>query len=90
MNDRELCDLFGTTIEDVEREVAKVELGDYSDFDFSKVIMGRPLAKEKMETISTPVPASRVAAMRRATEELGITRAEFVRRAIDHELMAIA
>ena len=90
MNDRELCELFGTTIEDVEREVDKVESGDYSSFDFSKVTMGRPLVKEKMETISTPVPASRVAAMRRATKELGITRAEFVRRAIDHELMATA
>ncbi len=90
MNDRELCEMFGTTLENVESEVAKVESGDYSDFDFSKVIIGRPLVKEKMETISTPVPESRIAAMRRATDELGITRAEFVRRAIDHELMTIA
>lgn len=44
MNDRELCELFGTTIEDVEHGVAKVESGDYSDFDFSKATMGRPFA----------------------------------------------
>lgn len=90
MNDEELCKLFGTSIEEVEREVGKVEAGDYSSFDFSRVIMGRPVVKEKMTTISTPVPASRIAAMRKATEELGITRAEFVRRAIDHELLSIA
>ncbi|MDO4849489.1 MAG: hypothetical protein Q4B45_06955 [Coriobacteriia bacterium] len=93
MNDRELCELFGTTVDDVERGVAKVESGDYSDFDFSKVTMGRPfttMEKEKMETISTPVPMSRIAAMREVTERLGISRSEFVRRAIEHELLATA
>lgn len=93
MNDRELCELFGTTIEDVERGVAKVESGDYFDFDFSEVTMGRPfitIEKEKMETISTSVPKSRVAAMREVTERLGISHSEFVRRAIEHELLATA
>ena len=39
MNDEELCKLFGTNIEEVEREVGKVEAGDYSSFDFSRVAM---------------------------------------------------
>ncbi len=90
MNDRELCEMFGTSLEDVEREVSKVEAGDYSDFDFSKAIMGRPMVKEKMEMVSAPVAESRVAAMRKVAEEQGISRAEFVRRAIDHELLAMA
>lgn len=33
MNDKELCMMFGTTPDDVEREVEKVEAGDYSSFD---------------------------------------------------------
>ncbi len=90
MTDEELCEMFATNAEEVEREVAKVEAGDYSSFDFSRTIIGRPIVKEEMTTISTPVPVSRIAAMRRATDELGITRAEFVRRAIDHELLSIA
>lgn len=89
MNDKELCEMFGTTLEDVERDVAKVEAGDYSSFDFTRVIMGSPMQEERLKMISAPVGESRIAAMKRVTEEQGITRAEFVRRAIDHELMAL-
>ena len=90
MNDEELCKMFGTSMEEVEDIVSKVEAGDYSDFDFSCTTMGRSMVKEKMTIISAPVPASRIAAMRRTTDALGITHAEFVRRAIDHELLSIA
>lgn len=90
MNDRELCEMFGITLDDVEREVGRVERGDYSSWDFSRAIMGSPMKEEKLKMISAPVGESRIAAMKRVTEEQGITRAEFVRRAIDHELMAMA
>lgn len=42
MSDEELCREFGTTFEDVEQKVAKVEAGDYSDFDFSKTSTEKP------------------------------------------------
>lgn len=90
MNDRELCEMFGTTLEEVEADVARYEAGDFSDFDFSKVIVGRPLVKDELENITTPVAASRIQAMKVATKKQGITRSEFVRRAIDHELLAMA
>lgn len=90
MNDKELCEMFGMKLDEVETLVEKVEAGDYSDFDFSRVMLGSPMREEKMEMISAPVGQSRIAAIKRVTEELGISRAEFVRRAIDHELLATA
>lgn len=89
MNDVELCEMFGISLEDAEREVEKVEAGDYSSWDFSRVMVGSPMDNEKLEMISAPVGESRVRAMKRITKEMGITRAEFVRRAIDHELLAM-
>lgn len=88
MNDRELCEMFGTTLEEVEREVTKVEAGDYSSFDFSRVTDGIPMQEDKLRTITTPVGESRLAAIKRITEAQGISRSEFVRMAIDHELIA--
>lgn len=90
MNDKELCEMFGTTLEDVERDIAKVEAGDYSAYDFSRVMMGSPMQHEKMSMVSAPVAESRIAAMERVTKREGISRSEFIRRAIDHELMATA
>ena len=46
MNDRQLCKMFGTTLEEVEADVEKYERGDFSDFDFSKLIEGGPAANE--------------------------------------------
>jgi len=40
--------------------------------------------------VSAPVGESRIAAMKRIAKEQGISRAEFIRRAIDHELIAMA
>ncbi|NBI65112.1 hypothetical protein D3Z38_19285 [Clostridiales bacterium] len=90
MNDEELCRMFGLTLDWVEAEAGKAERGDYSSFDFSKVMDGMPLDREKMEMVSAPVGESRIAAMRRVTDKEGISRAEFIRRAIDHELLATA
>ena len=90
MNDTELCELFGTSVETIEREVAAVESGDLSAFDFGRVMLGRPMTHDKMESISLKVPHSRVVAIERAAKEQSITRSEFLRRAIDHELIASA
>lgn len=90
MNDKQICNEFGITLEKVEQIVSKVESGDLSDFDESKVMKGRPLEHEPMETISLKIPRSRVKAMNRMAEETGVSRSEFVRRAIDNELVALA
>ncbi|WEV65441.1 MULTISPECIES: ribbon-helix-helix protein, CopG family [unclassified Bifidobacterium] len=43
-----------------------------------------------METVSAPVAESRVKAMNRVAKGQGISRSEFIRRAIDRELMALS
>ncbi len=90
MNDKQLAGEFGLSLDDVERIVAKVESGDLSDFDDSRIIEGRPLEPEPLVTISLKIPRSRVTAVNRIAQEAGMSRSEFVRRAIENELIALA
>ncbi len=90
MNDKQLIEEFGLSLDDVERIVAKIESGNLSDFDTSKVMEGRPMEHEPMMTISLKIPRSRVRAVNRMAKEAGVSRSEFVRRAIDNELVALA
>lgn len=90
MNDAQLIKEFGLTEEEVDSIVAKVEAGDLSDFDATMAIEGRPLNAEPMETISLKIPLSRVKAVNRMAKREGVSRSEFVRRAIEHELIALA
>ena len=90
MNDKELCEVFGLTLDEVEKEVEKVESGDYSSWDFSRTMLGSPMENESFKMISAPIGESRIKAIKRITEETGMSRSEFIRRAIDHELMAMS
>lgn len=90
MNDKELCKIFGLTIEDIEQEIAAVESGDLTAFDFGRATIGRPMSDDKMDSISLKIPRSRITAIDRIAKEQGVTRSEFVRRAIDRQLVAIA
>ena len=88
MNDRELCEIFGISLEEVEDEVARIEAGDYSGYDFSRVIPGRPIAeKDEMTMVSASIPSSRIKAIKSVTDREGISRSDFIRRAIDRELL---
>lgn len=90
MTDKQLIEEFGLTEDEVDKIVSKVEQGDLSDFDTNRIIEGRPLEAEPLETISLRIPRSRVRAVNRLAKEAGISRSEFVRRAIDNELIALA
>ena len=90
MNDIDICKEFSITMDNVEKIVSKVESGDLTDYDTSKVMEGRPMEHEPMETISLKIPRSRVKAVNRMAKEAGVSRSEFVRRAIDNELIALA
>lgn len=89
MSDKDLCELFGISLEEVEREVSAVESGDLSAFDFSKTMMGRPMESEKLVSFSLKIPQSRMLAIERVAKEQGLTKSEFVRQAIDRELVAL-
>ncbi len=88
MSDSELCEMFGTTLEEVESDVERYESGDLSDFKFGKPIDGRPTAK--MKTTSLKLFDFQLEAIDRAAKKEGISRSEFVRRAIDNELVTLA
>ena len=88
MNDRELCEMFGTTLEEVEADVEKYEKGDFSDMRFGEAIDGRPQAK--MKTTSFKLFDFELTAIDKAAEKEGISRSAFIRRACDNELIAMS
>ena len=66
MNDRELCEMFGTTLEEMEADAEKYEKGDFSDMRFGEAIDGRPQAK--MKTTSFKLFDFELAAIGKAAE----------------------
>ena len=88
MNDHELCELFGTTLETVEEDAAHYEQGDLSAFDFGAPIEGRPAAK--MKTTSLKFFDFELAAIDAAAKREGISRSAFIRRACENELVALS
>lgn len=85
--DEALLASVGMTISDVDAIAAACEAGDYSMWDSSKVSYGSPF-EEEMTTVSVRLPKSRIEAMNRVMEEEGLSRSEFIRRAIDQKLVA--
>ena len=47
MNDRELCEMFGTTLEEVDADAERYEKGDLSGMRSGVPIEGRPQGKMK-------------------------------------------
>ncbi len=88
MNDKELCEMFGTTLEEVEADVEKYENGDFSEMTFGNPIEGRP--QPKMKTTSFKLFDFELEAIDRAAASEGISRSAFIRRACDNELVALA
>lgn len=87
MSDRELCEMFGTTLEEVEADVDRYERGDFSGFVFGEPVDGRPGAK--MRSSSVKFFDFELAAIDRAAEREGISRSAFIRRACDNELVSL-
>ena len=86
----EIRERFGVTGAQLDEWAAEYESGDWSGMRFGAPAPGRPrMYGEPMETITVKVPRSRIAALRRAAERLGISRSELVRQAIDRELVAV-
>lgn len=91
MNTEELRDRFGVTGEQLDAWADEYEGDDWSHMRFGEVIKGRPrISEEPLDSITVRIPHSRVVAMNRVQEEKGITKSDFVRSAIDHELMETA
>ena len=91
MSGDDLRQRFGVTGDQLDEWADEYESDDWSHMRFGEIVNGRPrLADEPLDSITVKVPHSRVAAMRRVQQETGMTKSEFVRRAIDNELLAMS
>ncbi len=88
MNDKQLCEMFDTTIEEVEADAKKYENGDFSGMTFGEPIEGAP--SPKMKTSSVKFFDFELAAIDKAAKKEGISRSAFIRRACDNELISLA
>ena len=88
MTDEQLCKMFGTTLEEVEKDAKKYESGNIDDFSFGDPIKGRP--EPKMKTSSVKFFDFELAAIDKAAQKEGISRSAFIRRACDNELVSLA
>ena len=88
MDREELNRMFGLTEEQLNAMAAEYEEETWEG-GLTDVVHGRPkLYDEDMETVSFRLPKSRRAAVEAVTRRLGISKSEFFRNAIDHELVA--
>ncbi|MDR1088559.1 MAG: ribbon-helix-helix domain-containing protein [Coriobacteriales bacterium] len=89
MNKKELHTKFGVTDEQLDAWAAEYENESWDGLSFGTIIQGRPrIYNEELKTITVKVPVSRIAAIQHAASKNGMSRSEFVRQAIDNELMA--
>jgi predicted DNA binding CopG/RHH family protein len=91
MNDKKLHERFGVTAEQLDEWAAEYESESWDGMSFGEIVKGRPkICDEELKTITVKVPASRLAAIQNAASKSGMSRSEFLRQAIDNELMAVS
>ncbi len=91
MNNEELHEEFDVSAKQLDAWADEYEAADWSHMSFGEITNGRPrIADEPLDSITVKIPHSRSVAMRRMQQQMGMTRSEFVRQAIDHELMSLA
>ena len=91
MNEGQLKEKFSVTSAELEQRAAEYEADDWSGMEFGEVVEGLPETKEKLEVfVSCQIQPSRARAIDEAAKRQGVTRSEFIRRAIEHELVAVS
>ena len=81
---------FPLTDEEYDALAQEFEAGTWEGAG-EEVTLGRPkLFDEDMETVSFRLPLTRIHAVAAVTKRFGLTKSEFFRQAIDHELFALS
>jgi len=89
MSNEELHKKFGVDAQQLDEWAAEYESASWEGMNFGKIIQGRPrISSEELKTITVKVPASRIAAIQNAANKSGMSRSEFLRQAIDNEIIA--
>jgi len=91
MSNDELNKKFGVTDEKLNDWAAEYESESWDGMSFGEIIQGRPrISSEELKPITVKIPASRVAAIQHITKKNGLSRSEFLRQAIDNEIIAMS
>jgi predicted DNA binding CopG/RHH family protein len=91
MNNEELHKKFGVTAEQLDARAAEYESKSWAGMGFGEIIQGRPrVFNEELRTLTVKVPASRIVAIQNAARKSGMSLSEFLRQAIDNELIAVS
>ncbi len=89
MKNDELHKKFGVTPEYIEESAAEYESTSWSKMRFGEIIQGRPkISDEPLKTLTVKVPESRINAIKVAAAKKGLSRSDFLRQAIDNELIS--
>jgi hypothetical protein len=88
MDKEKLNDMFGVTDEQLDAEAKEYEDGTW-DAPMGKTIMGRPsIANEEIRLITVRLPLSKVLALEKRAVDMGSTRSQALREAVDEYLTA--
>ena len=91
MSQDQLYKKFGVDSEYIEISAAEYENPSWEKMQFGKITQGRPrVSDEPLCTITVKVPESRTRAIKIAAERRGISRSDFLRQAIDNELVSMS
>jgi len=91
MNNDELHKKFGVTGEQLDEWAAEYEGEAWDNMRFGPITKGRPrISNEELKPITVKVPASRIAAIQSISHKNGLTQSEFLRQAIDNEIIAMS
>lgn len=90
MSDGKVLEMFGVVAGKLDSRAAQYESDDWADMGFGPISpAGPPSYGKPLATITVCVPRSRIAATKEAGAKSGISRSDFIRRAIDHELAEV-
>ncbi|MCL2807510.1 MAG: toxin-antitoxin system antitoxin subunit [Coriobacteriia bacterium] len=91
MSTEKLHKKFGVDREQLEEWASEYESESWSDMSFGQITQGRPrISREELKPITVKVPASRLLAIQQVISNKGMTQSEFLRQAIDHEIIALS
>jgi hypothetical protein len=90
MDRKRLNELFGVTDEQLDTEAKEYEDGTW-DAPMGKTIRGRPsIANEEIRLITVRLPLSKVLALEKRAVDMGGTRSQALREAVDEYLASVS
>jgi len=91
MRKEDLYRKFGVDADYIEESAAEYESPSWEGMRFGTITQGRPrISDEPLCTLTVKVPESRISAIKNAAAKKGVSRSDFLRQAIDNELISMS